>query len=90
MSAMGTEMRARDCSRYAVAFFKLAQAVHPDSVPDSVPACIFLVRNSNVSAHSASRWVRGLLNDFRSPHRCPRGQLRSSVNHRRAACQTER
>jgi hypothetical protein len=46
MSAVGTEIRACDFSRYPVAFFHFAQAVHPDAVLNLMPPRILLVRDS--------------------------------------------
>jgi hypothetical protein len=55
VSATRTSVGACNSAQYAAALFKLAQVIHPDAVLNFVPARILLVRDSNVSAHSASR-----------------------------------
>jgi hypothetical protein len=71
VSAMRTCVGAGNPAHYSVALFLypqalrvMAQVIHPDAVLNFVPACILLVRDSNVSAHSASRLGSGASEGF--------------------------
>jgi hypothetical protein len=71
VSAMRTSIDACNGAHYAVALFfysqalsVMAQLIHPDAVLNFVPARILLVRDSNVSAHSASRSGSGASEGF--------------------------
>jgi hypothetical protein len=71
VSTTRTSVGACNPAHYAVALFLypqalrvLAQLIHPDAVLNFVPARIFLVRDSYVSAHSASRFGSGASERF--------------------------
>jgi hypothetical protein len=64
VSAMRTCIDARNGTHDAISLFHnlqalrvMAQLIHPDAMLNFVPARILLVRDSTVSAHSASRSV---------------------------------
>jgi hypothetical protein len=64
VSAMRAPIDAGNPAHYSVALLKLAQLIHPDAVLNFVPARILLVRDSNVSAHGASRFGPGASEGF--------------------------
>jgi hypothetical protein len=50
-ATMGTAVGASDFPHYAIAFFGLAQVIHPVAVPQLVPPRRFLVGDANVPIH---------------------------------------